>query len=129
MLVRWDAVVGDNDFWSERPRRIPSEELSGANRSVSVQVWLFGSLHDGIAENPVTLQLPVPFSVRDAVAELGKLLGREFLERLTDSGGDLLRICRVFVNGQAIDDTAAPIRTTAAQAEIELIVLTAAEGG
>jgi hypothetical protein len=129
MLVRWDAVVQDNDFWSERARPAPRADLPAANRPVCVQVWLFGSLHDRVAQNPVTVEFRAPFSVRDVVAELGNRFGREFLERLTDSGGDLLRICRVFVNGQAIDDTAAPLHTASAQAEIELILLTAAEGG
>jgi hypothetical protein len=129
MLVRWDAVVQDNDFWSEAARPKPSENLPAANCAVCVQVWLFGSLHDRVAQNPVQVECRAPFSMRDVVAELGNRFGREFLARLTDSGGDLLPICRVFVNGQAIDDTAAPIHTASAQAEIELILLTAAEGG
>jgi hypothetical protein len=33
------------------------------------------------------------------------------------------------VNGQAVDDAAAPIQTGALQTEVELILLTAAEGG
>ncbi len=129
MLVRWDAVVQANNFWSESTCQPPATAAAGAARPVSVQVWLFGSLNDNAVESPVTMELYAPFSVRDVIAGLGLLYGRALLERLTDSSGDLLRICRVFVNGHAVDDIAAPIETTAAQAEVELILLTAAEGG
>jgi hypothetical protein len=49
-------------------------------------------------------------------------------DRVTIAGG-LFRNCRVFVNGQAVDDAATPIQTGALQTEVELILLTAAEGG
>ena len=128
MLVRWDAVVRDNNFWSESALR-QGAASAPATRPVCVQVRLFGSLNDQAGSSPVTLQFQGPFSVNDVVAELGLRLGRSFLDRLTDSAGVLFRICRVFVDGEAVEDVAAPIETAAAQSTVELILLTAAEGG
>lgn len=128
MLVRWDAVVRDNDFWSESPRQ-PGAAPASEDRPVRVQVWLFGSLNDQAGSSPVTVQFQRPFSVNDVIAELGRVLGRAFLDRLTDSAGVMFRICRVFVDGEAVEDVAAPIETAAAQTTVELILLTAAEGG
>jgi hypothetical protein len=92
-------------------------------------VWLFGSLKDGVVKSPVTVEFGGPFSVQDVIAELGRLHGRAFLDRVTDSGGGLFRNCRVFVNGQAVEDPAAPIQAGALQTEVEMMLLTAAEGG
>jgi hypothetical protein len=43
MAVRWDAVVQDNDFWSERARLSPSSRASGDGRR-RPGLQLFGSL-------------------------------------------------------------------------------------
>lgn len=127
MGVRWDAVVQDNGFWSDAAR--PSREMPAADANSRVQVWLFGSLADGFAERPLVVECRGAFSVDDVIAELGRLYGRAFLDRVTDAGGGIFRHCRVFVNGQAVDDAAMPIQTEASQTDIELILLTAAEGG
>src|ERR1035437_2244404 len=119
MGVRWDAVVQDSHFWSECARSSPEASVTGATRPVCVQAWLFGSLADGAAERPVALEFRGPFSVGDVIAELGRLYGRAFLDQVTDSGGGVIRNCRVFVNGQTVDDAAAPIQTKALQTEIE----------
>ena len=129
MGVRWDAVVQDKDFWSEHARQSPKASPPDAKCPICVQVWLFGSLNDGVVKSPVTVELRGPFSVQDVIAELGHLHGHAFLDRVADSGGGLFRNCRVFVNGQVVEDAATPIQTGALQTEVELILLTAAEGG
>lgn len=126
MGVRWDAVVQDRGFWSEAAP--PSVRRQSAYTDSRVQVWLFGSLADGV-ERPVDLEFRGPFCVADVVAKLGNLYGTAFLERVTDSAGAIVRNCRVFVNGQAVDDATTPIEIDAPHADIELILLTAAEGG
>ncbi|OGA14210.1 MAG: hypothetical protein A3G25_03955 [Betaproteobacteria bacterium RIFCSPLOWO2_12_FULL_63_13] len=126
MGVRWDAVVQDREFWSEAAP--PSIRAQAACVKSSVQVWLFGSLANG-AERPVNLEFRGPFCVADVVAKLGNLYGTAFLDRVTDSAGAIIRNCRVFVNGQAVDDATTPIQIDAPHADIELILLTAAEGG
>ena len=129
MGVRWDAVVQHNNFWPKGARRSTETHPAGAQRPVCARVWLFGSLNDGAVKSPVSVEFGAPFSVRDVIAELGRLFGGAFLDRVTDSGGGMLRNCRVFVNGQAVDDAAAPIQTAASRTDVELILLTAAEGG
>ncbi len=129
MRVRWDAVVQDNGFWSDRTRPLRETPVADANRAVCVQAWLFGSLADGAVERPVTLEFRGPFSVGDVIAELGRRCGRTFLDMVTDPCGGIYRNCRVFVNGQPVDDVTTPIQTDALQTDVELILLTAAEGG
>ena len=129
MGVRWDAVVEDKRFWSEPVRAAPVVQAAQTNAPVSVQVWLFGSLADAIAERPLTLEFQGPFAVDDVIAELGRRCGPEFLFKLTSSGGEPLRHCRVYLDGEEIEDTAAMVRTSKACAQMEMILLTAAEGG
>ena len=129
MGVRWDAVVQHNNFWPQGAGRPAETHPGDAKRPVCARVWLFGSLNDGAVKSPVSVELRAPFSVRDVIAELGRLFGCAFLDRVTDPGGRMLRNCRVFVNGQTVDDTAAPIQTAASRTDVELILLTAAEGG
>ena len=127
--MRWDAVVQANDFWSKLASQSPQAPATDANRPVCVQVWLFGSLSHGIAKRPVDVVLRGAFSTADVIAELGHIYGRDFLDQVNDPGGGILRTCRIFVNGQAVEDAAAPVRTDGSQTKIELILLTAAEGG
>ena len=128
MEVRWDAVVQDSRFWSEAAR--PSREAPAAGVNCRVQVWLFGSLADGVRERPVTVEFHGPFSVGDVIAELGRRWGRIFLDKVTAPGGGILGYCRMFVNGESVDDSTAPIQTTTkSPTQIEMILLTAAEGG
>jgi hypothetical protein len=130
MEVRWDAVVQDSRFWSERTRPSPDAPAADANRLVCVQVWLFGSLADGVRERPATVEFHGPFSVGDVIAELGRRWGRTFLDKVTAPGGGVLGYCRMFVNGESVDDSTAPIQTTTkSPTQIEMILLTAAEGG
>lgn len=127
MGVRWDAVVQDKGFWLDAARPPPDAPEAGANRRV--QVWLFGSLADEAAERPLAVEFNGPFTVGDVISELGRRCGPAFLDRVTDCGGGIVRTCRVFVNGEPVDDAATPVRTEASQTDIELILLTAAEGG
>ena len=129
MSVRWDAVVQDNGFWSNTARPSRETPAADANRPVCVQVWLFGSLADGFVERPVTVEVRRLFSVGDVIAEMGRRCGRAFLDRVTAPGGGILRYCRVFVNGQSVDDATAPIQATETPTQVEMILLTAAEGG
>ena len=127
MGVRWDAVVQDNGFWSDTAH--PSRETPAADSNCCVQVWLFGSLADVFAERPLNVEIRGPFSVGDVIAEIGRRCGRAFLDRVTAPGGGILRYCRVFVNGESVDEATAPIQTTASPTQVEIILLTAAEGG
>jgi len=129
MAVRWDAVVesGRRQF---EPARSPSAQLApAAGAAVSVHVLLFGSLAGAFAERPLKLQLRLPFSIGDVIAELGSRCGEEFASRVTAPDGSLLRHCRVFVNGEAVEDLRTPVCAQDPVAQVEMILLTAAEGG
>ncbi len=133
MAVRWDAVVERDrrgfEIWSEPARPTAARLTPCASAPASVEIWLFGSLADVVAERPLRLQFRNPFSIGDVIAELGRHCGDEFLSRVTAPDGHMLRHCRVFVNGEAVEDPGAPVCAQDSVAQIEMILLTAAEGG
>ncbi|MGB5079572.1 MAG: MoaD/ThiS family protein [Burkholderiales bacterium] len=128
MTVRWDAVVASEHRRSE-PARPAARPTPCAGAPVSVHLWLFGSLAGALPERPLELRFPLPFSIADVIAELGRRCGDEFASRVTAPDGSLLRHCRVFVDGEAVEDPRAPVRAHDPVAHIEMILLTAAEGG
>ena len=129
MAVRWDAVVETGSRRWEPPRVEAVRATTCASEKLSVDVWLFGSLAGALPERPFRLQLPAPFAVADVVAELGRQCGGEFASKVSAGDGRLLRHCRVFVNGEAVEDPAAPVYAGESAVQIEMILLTAAEGG
>ncbi|MBI2317000.1 MAG: MoaD/ThiS family protein [Betaproteobacteria bacterium] len=131
MKVRWDAVVGSSRFWTEPPRpavpaRSPDKESAGP---VTVNVWLYGSLASVAAERPLALELPSDFTVGEVLAQLGQRYGEEFSHQVIGADGRKLRHCRVFVNGLPADDPEAPVHAGPSPALVEMILLTAIEGG
>ena len=126
MAVPWDSVVHDKHFWSEPAR--PDIAVGGGSPAC-VQVWLFGSLADAVEERPITLQLNSPFTIDEVIAELGRRCGAGLLGRITTPEGVKNRNCRVFVNGEPVADPALRIHAEAVPAQVELIVLSALEGG
>lgn len=129
MAVRWDAVVDrDRRRFERRAEPAPAAHPSPGG-SASVEIWLFGSLADAVPERPLKLQFRNPFSIDDVVAEMGDRFGDAFLSRVTAPDGGMLRHCRVFVNGEAVEDTGAPVCVLVPLSQIEMILLTAAEGG
>jgi len=129
MGVRWDSVVerSRSEHRSPPARLAPCPSTTGT--TASVQIWLFGSLGDSVPERPLRLQFRNPFSIGDVIAELGRRCGDEFLSRVTAPDGGMLRHCRVFVNGEPVEDTGAPVCAQEPSSQIEMILLTAAEGG
>ena len=129
MGVRWDAVVecGSRRF---EPARAPAARPAlGAGTPASVEVWLFGSLAEAIPERPLRLQFGNPFTIAEVIAELGRRGGADFLAKVTAPDGGLLSHCRVFVNGEPVEETRVPVCADDSVAHVEMILLTAAEGG
>jgi len=129
MAVRWDAVVAGDRRRFESAPHAGARLTPRASAFASVQLWLFGSLAGAVPERPLELQFPLPFSIGDVIAELGRRCGDEFTSRVTSPDGSLLRHCRVFVDGEAVEDPRAPVCAPDPVAQIEMILLTAAEGG
>ena len=133
MGVRWDAVVEPDrrpfGNWSEPGLPAAARLTPYASAPASVEIWLFGSLADAVPERPLRLQFRNPLSINQVIAELGRRCGADFLSKVTAPNGSMLRYCRVFVNGEAVEDPGAQVCAQHSVAHIEMILLTAAEGG
>lgn len=130
MSARWDAAVDLSRLGLEGAHRAPTpSDNRRANTPTTIEVLLFGALAEVAAERALTLRLKNPFCVGEVIAELGRRLGNEFLSRVTEPSGRKLRHCRVFVNGDQVEDVTAPVQCASGAATIEMILLTAAEGG
>lgn len=127
MGVRWDAVVDKSGFWAGPSR--PEAAASAVLAPVSVELWLFGTLAGTVPERPLTLRFGGPVRVDDVLAALGRRCGSEFLDKVISPGGSLVKHCRVFINGEPAEDPAAWVGAEPSPARIEMILLTAAEGG
>lgn len=123
MNVRWDAVVDKSGFWSGSSEAAAPAALA----PVSVELWLFGTL--AVPERPLTLRFDGPVRMGDVLVALGRRCGGELLDKLISPSGSLLKHCRVFVNGEPAEDPEAWIGAEPSPARIEMILLTAAEGG
>jgi hypothetical protein len=127
MNVRWDAAVQGNGFWADaqgdRPER---SETGGALRA---RVEIFGALAGRLQQRSFVIDLPAGGSVSDIVQEVARRAGPQFAARALGRSGELQRCCRAFLDGAPVDDPHARIRGGQASSSIELILLTAAEGG
>ncbi len=102
----------------------PASALESGEVS-AVKVWLFGALATVTDERTVTVELPAGGTVDDVLAALVQRLGAEFAALALGAEGMLAPCCRLFVDGRPVEDVAAPITGT----EVEIILLTSAEGG
>lgn len=125
METRWDEAAGERGFWSESrsAARGPQPEAGGR---VAVQALLFGTLAPAGGAAPIRLEFHHPFSARDVIEALAQRLGDTFRARVLDAAGRKVRHCRVFADGVPVEDVDARI---APATRIEMILLTAAEGG
>lgn len=130
MNVRWDAVV-------DRERaRIPAAEPgprspveAGQSGTAVLQIWLFGSLAPAGVERPLTLTVALPARLGDVMARLAERFGPDFLARVLDAQGGTHSHCRLFIDGQPVEDIATPLAAESQPTQIEMILMTAAEGG
>jgi len=132
MNVRWDAVVGQDTFWSTPPAAAasPAPAVPGsAQDCVAVDVRLFGMLGVAQRQRNFKLELPGAATLADVVAELRRRLDPEVARGIAGASGEVQRCCRVFVNGAQAEDPATPLRQGGAAAAVEIILVVAAEGG
>lgn len=125
MSVRWDAVVQRSGFWADGGDAKRSEP-SGA---VHARVDIFGALAARLRERSFQVDLPAGGSVHDIVQEVARRAGPQFAARALAPSGELQRCCRAFVDGVPVDDPHARLPGGQRASSIELILLTAAEGG
>ena len=131
MSVRWDAVVDKSRSWigAASPIALPPAPSRVGAPPISVKVWLYGSLARILEERPVEVKLPEGFSVGDVMTELGRRYGKEFLDRVVAPDGHKLSHCRVYVDGLPADEVDTPVHAGSSPAVVEMILLTAIEGG
>lgn len=125
--VRWDSAAQDAGFWS-KPGSTARESASQAGDRIRVQALLFGALAPACSAGPIALELHRPFSARDVIEALARRLGDPFRERVLDASGRKHRHCRIFVDGLPADEIDAQV-AAGPDARVEMILLTAAEGG
>lgn len=130
MKVRWDSVVDGSRRFAPEHTPIPRGPAVGARRDgpVLVKVWLYGMLANDCGERPIALEVVGDCSVAAVIRELGRRLGEGFLRQVLDAAGRKFNHCLVFVDGVKVDTDAWLYRGTAS-AHVELILLTATEGG
>lgn len=132
MNIRWDAVV-DHRLRVAGEAARPDSAVPGLaaeeGEVATVNVWLYGTLASGVAERPIRLQLPARFSTDAVIRELGCRLGDEFRGLVVDADGRKFCHCRVFVDGVEVENTVQPVHRGPAPATVEMILLTAIEGG
>ncbi len=104
----------------------PGSAPAAAMQRVSVS--LFGALGVHCRERPLLVDVAVGATIAEVIEVLGRRLGPAFLEDVMETGRDKCRCCRIFVNGAQVE-LEARLPGGSAPPKLELIVLTAFEGG
>ncbi|OGA03576.1 MAG: hypothetical protein A3I00_00005 [Betaproteobacteria bacterium RIFCSPLOWO2_02_FULL_64_12] len=134
MNVRWDAVVKQDQFWSNAvgapAAAVPvAPNSTDAGSPVEVEVCLYGLLGVAQGERYFRFELGAGDTLRDVIGELGRRVDPEVLRGIVAEDGEVFRYCRVFVDGMQAESLATPIRRGASPTTVEIILLIAAEGG
>lgn len=93
-----------------------------------MHVWLFGGLARLAPARPLVVEARQGCSVAEIITALDHQLGAGLLDCIMETPTRKLGICRLFLDGLSVElDERLPLG--AAAADLELIVLTASEGG
>jgi hypothetical protein len=129
MSVRWDEVVTPAPSASRDASAAPVAP-EGRNSPVAVRVRFFGMLLPSDMENPMILQFGSGCTLRDVVEELRRRLGSAFPCELIGENGELFNTCRVFVDGELLQNMSTAIFPRGSvSATLEIILLREIEGG
>ncbi|NQV57447.1 MAG: MoaD/ThiS family protein [Rhodospirillales bacterium] len=100
-----------------------------AEQELTIEVWLFGLLSAVTTERPIKLSLPVTATTLDVISVLEERYGTDLLMRVRDAELGMLPCCRVFVDGEPLEDHTAPIAIAGGSAMVEMILVKGFEGG
>jgi hypothetical protein len=134
MSVRWDEVVAN----SSCPYRkggtggmaAAETERAISDGPVEVRVRLFGMLVGPEVENPMALHFDQGCTLRDVVKELGRRVGPDLLRTLVKENGESFNTCRLFLDGEPVQDMTTKISPRGpAGATVEIILFREIEGG
>jgi hypothetical protein len=134
MSVRWDEVVTHSSFSYRKAGtgRMAAGETERAisDGPVEVRVRFFGMLVGPKVENPMILQFAQGCTLRDVVKELGRRVGPDLLRALVKENGESFNTCRLFLNGEPVQDMRTKILPIGpANANVEIILFREIEGG
>lgn len=110
----------------EKPEAV---DTAVAEASLTLKVWLFGGLSTIIPDRPATLAVAPNFTAMDVISELGNRYGSDFLDQVMETENEKTKCCKIFVDGLPVEDIHWPVETEGEQAEFEMILLAADEGG
>ena len=122
-------------LWYSAERRAAGKSAQTADPentaavTISVDVLLFGLLSAVSTESPISLSLPSTATPLDVVAALEERFGAESFAQIKDPSVGILPCCRLFVNGEPLEDPHAKISPDGTAATVEMIILKGFEGG
>ena len=123
--TRWDEAAADDGYWSEASAP-PAPPCAGP---VEVRVRLFGSLAAEHAQQPIVVRMSSGATLGGVLAELGRVLGPARFAEVLGRRGDKRRTCRLFIDGEAVEDLSLPLCARGGRVDVEMIVLAGIEGG
>lgn len=111
-----------------RVRRRPDPSSAALADGQILHVWLFGSLSKLAPKQPTVLSAPDGARVGWAIDELARRIGPAFRDQVMETPTRKFGFCRVFLDGRMVE-LEDRLPAVAAPQDLELIILTAAEGG
>ena len=95
----------------------------------TVRIWLFGALAALSPERPLDLKFAAGFTARDVIKAMAERCDSALSDHVLDDAGTLVRYCRIFADGRAVEDLDTPLTGRTADMDIEMILLMGYEGG
>lgn len=126
--VRWDAVVPKRAFgFAGRAPEVAA--AAAAPGPLEVRVKLFGMPVAAPVPHPIVLRFEGGCALRDVIDELGRRLGPQFLRGVLKQNGESFNTCRLFLNGEPVQELATAIPGGPTGASVEIILFREIEGG
>ena len=127
--TRWDAVVPVAMSRATGKPPATNVDAPAPGTEVTIHVCLYGGLAPVAIERPICLTLKAPLTLRDVIVALQQRLDGWPTDLIFNSPGELSRRCRLFVDGVSAQKLDAVIGTSTHSTQVEMILLTANEGG
>ncbi len=96
---------------------------------IEVHVHMFGMVSAMTGEREVTLHLPLDAVVNDVIAALAERYKTPLFEDAMAMAGKKTSHCRISVNGHLVREPTAPLTAEGGRSSVEIILLSAFEGG
>lgn len=98
------------------------------DRTIAVNVWLFGELSRLSAAKPLRLPVAEGATIKVVLDKLADATSPTLAEIVLNSDGTRKRLCKLFLNGELVE-LEDQLPRGRDPIDLELIILTAAEGG